>query len=383
MHEMKKKIAIFTSAYNNIYSGMGMYARMLVDLLLERGEDVIIVSPDCDNSSNSFIKVKKFAYSLTPNSWLELAFQFSRILKKIHKDIKIAHFLDGREALFTERYNDVFIIGSVHDTYSFDLQSQAILKQYFLDWRKRLIYYTTLYRFEKKAYRKLNLILSNTEYVKGRLIDFYEVDASKVHTVYLPAPIEAIEDRKVRYKANPPFIISFIGGNFQRKGLLQLIKAVQILKKKGFDVHLKVAGRDKNFSIIEKWIKKQKLEDIAEFLGHLGRKEIEKLLEKTDVFAMPSITEAFGLVYLEAMAYGIPVVGSKEGGVKEIIEDNVNGYLCNPFLPEDIAESIKKALNNSNRERIIKNGFKTLNRFSKKTFLESMLRIYNLIGYAF
>lgn len=378
-----KKIAIFTSAYNNIYSGVGMYARMLVDLLLERGEDVIIISPDCDNSTKNFIKVKKFAYSLTPNSWLELAFQFGRILKKIHKDIKIAHFLDGREALCSERYNNVFIIGSVHDTYSFDLQSQAILKQYFLDWRRRLLYYTTLYRLEKKAYRKLNLILSNTEYVKERLIDFYEVEASKVHTVYLPAPVEMVDEKKVRYKVNPPFTISFIGGNFQRKGLLQLIKAVKILKKDGFDVYLKVAGRDKNLSLIERWIKKQTLEDIVEFLGHLERKEIEKLLEKTDVFAMPSITEAFGLVYLEAMAFGIPVVGSKEGGVREIIEDNVNGYLCNPFLPEDIAESIKKALNNSNRESIIKNGFKTLSRFSKKTFLEKMMQVYNLQGVAF
>jgi len=378
-----KKIAIFTSAYNNIYSGVGMYARMLVDLLLERGEDVIIISPDCDNSTKNFIKVKKFAYSLTPNSWLELAFQFGRILKKIHKDIKIAHFLDGREALCSERYNNVFIIGSVHDTYSFDLQSQAILKQYFLDWRRRLLYYTTLYRLEKKAYRKLNLILSNTEYVKERLIDFYEVEASKVHTVYYPAPVEMVDEKKVRYKVNPPFTISFIGGNFQRKGLLQLIKAVKILKKDGFDVYLKVAGRDKNLSLIERWIKKQTLEDIVEFLGHLERKEIEKLLEKTDVFAMPSITEAFGLVYLEAMAFGIPVVGSKEGGVREIIEDNVNGYLCNPFLPEDIAESIKKALNNSNRESIIKNGFKTLSRFSKKTFLEKMMQVYNLQGVAF
>jgi glycosyltransferase involved in cell wall biosynthesis len=375
---MKKKVAIFTSAYNNIYSGVGMYARMLVDLLLEKGEEVIIVSPDCDDSSKNFIKVKKFAYSLTPNSWLELSFQFNRILKDIHKDIKIVHFLDAREALFAKRYKDVFIIGSVHDTYSFDLQSQAILKQYFLDWRKRLLYYTTLYRLEKKAYKKLNLILSNTEYVKGRLVDFYELDASKVHTVYLPAPVEMVDEKKVRYRVNPPFTISFIGGNFQRKGLLQLIKAVHILKKDGFEVYLKVAGRDKNLSLIKKWIKNQKLEGIVEFLGHLGRKEIEQLLEKTDVFVMPSITEAFGLVYLEAMAYGIPVVGSKEGGVREIIEDNVNGYLCNPFVPDNIAENIKKALNTSNREKIIKNGFKTLSRFSKKTFLEKMLQIYNL-----
>ncbi len=378
---MSRSIAIVTSTYKNITSGVGTYANILVDALIESGNKVYIISPDCDEKLPYFIKVKTPKISLTPNRWFELSIKYSQILKRLENKVQIVHFLDAREALFFRKQKDIFLLGTVHDTYSWDLQSQSILKRHFFDWKKRLIYYYFLHKFEKNAYKKFDLLLSNTDYVKERLHHFYDIHEYKVKTVHLPAPMEIVNPASYnKIELKDKYIISFVGGNFQRKGLIRLIEAVKELKKEGYNFKIVVAGKDKNQKLIEKWMKERCLNDIVEFKGHLQRDGIKKIMIDSDIFAMPSITEAFGLVYLEAMALGIPVIGTKKGGVKEIINDGVNGFLCDPENINDITDKIKKSLNQEIRKKIIENGFETVKKFSKKRFIDEMLKVYEHIG---
>ncbi len=374
---MSKRVAIFTSTYNNIYSGVGTYARLIVESLLSIGYEITVFSPDCDDNPPNFVKIKKPSIKLSPNSWLELAYIYNNVLSNFSKKFDVIHFLDAREGFFVRKNIKALFIGSVHDTYSWDLQSRAILKEYFLDWKVRLIYYTLLYNLEKRAYKKFDLLISNTNYVRDRLKDFYDAEEKKVETVYIPVPSDDIKELQNDRKYSN--IISFVGGNFQRKGLLQLVKAVKMLRDEGLPLKIVVAGRDNNQRLIEKWIKDNKYEGIVEFRGHLKRNEVFDLLDKSDVFAMPSITEAFGLVYLEAMCRGIPVIGSAQGGTKELIIDGWNGYLANPYDVANIAEKIKLALDRLNRIRLIKNGFTTVENFNKNKFIDDMRNIYSSI----
>lgn len=377
---MVRRIAIVTSTYKNITSGVGTYANMLVDFLTQSGHRAYIISPDCDDNPPHFIKVSVPKVSFTPNNWFELSAKYAKVLESLKKSVDIIHFLDAREGLFVKKTDRVFLLGTVHDTYSWDLQSQSILREHFLDWRKRLIYYYFLHKLEKIAYNKFDLLLSNTDYVKERLYQFYDIPEKRIKTVYLPAPIEEIKERENRNHENRnKHIVSFVGGNFQRKGLMQLIKAVSLLKKEGYKIKIVVAGKDKNQKHIEKWIHKNHFSDLIEFKGHLKREDVKKTIINSDVFAMPSITEAYGLVYLEAMALGVPVIGTKEGGTKEIIIDGVNGFLCNPYDVMEIASKIKMALDERVRKKLIENGYKTLDRFSKKQFIEEMLKVYELV----
>jgi glycosyltransferase involved in cell wall biosynthesis len=68
------------------------------------------------------------------------------------------------------------------------------------------------------------------------------------------------------------------------------------------------------------------------------------LLEALDLFVMPSRSEAWGLAALEAMSYGVPVVASEVGGLKEIIEDNVSGWFVPPDDSAALAEAIADAV---------------------------------------
>ena len=76
------------------------------------------------------------------------------------------------------------------------------------------------------------------------------------------------------------------------------------------------------------------------------RNNIPDILSAIDIFVLPSLSEGLGLALLEAMATGKPVIGSNVGGIPELIEEGVNGYLVTPANPVQLSEAIiKLALN--------------------------------------
>lgn len=100
--------------------------------------------------------------------------------------------------------------------------------------------------------------------------------------------------------------------------------------------------------------------------------EMPGVYKDTDVFVLPSENETFGQVFIEAMACGVPVIGTKVGGIPEIISDSYSGYLVQPNDSSILAQRIEKLLNdNSTRNKFIKAGIKTVgeNFTSGKQFL--------------
>jgi glycosyltransferase involved in cell wall biosynthesis len=374
---MKFDVAIFTAMFDNVYSGVGTYARQLVTGLKAVGIDVCVISPDCDDDPPHFIKIKKYTFDISPNNWFGNSIFYNKALDSLRNKIKIAHFINAQEMLFIRKTDKIAFIGTVHDSYSWDLQSHKLLKKYFFDWRRRFLYYYFLFSLEKKSYRKLDFVIANTDYVKGRLNDFYNVGKDKTRTIYYGAPLKKIVNHKGFI---PPYFVGFIGGNFQRKGLIPLVKGIKMLRNKGIDISIKVAGWDKNQHLIEREIGVLKCTDIVKFCGYVKPEDIPDFLINTHIFAMPSLTEAFGLVYIEAMACGVPALGAIYGGTEELIKTGENGYLCNSYNPEDIAEKIEMLLDPELRKGIIKKGYETVEQFNIETSVRQTIEIYNQFG---
>lgn len=135
-----------------------------------------------------------------------------------------------------------------------------------------------------------------------------------------------------RALAPGPLEIIFLGNVIPRKGLHLLLESLAVLPHQTW--HLKVAGDLTFHSQYSAEMKRQAncldLEEKVDFLGPLSDLELSRHLSMSHLLVVPSSYEGFGIVYLEAMGFGLPVIGSTAGGAKEIITHGVNGYLVAP-----------------------------------------------------
>lgn len=138
-------------------------------------------------------------------------------------------------------------------------------------------------------------------------------------------------------------MILFLGRMVKEKGIFDLLDALSLLRKRFSDVKL-VCGGEGNLTSVMSYASKLGLLDAVEVLGWVNDKEKDDLLNKTAVFALPSYFESFGIANLEAMFAGVPVVSSRVGGVVDVIEDGVQGYLVSPGDIKSMSERIGELL---------------------------------------
>lgn len=144
-------------------------------------------------------------------------------------------------------------------------------------------------------------------------------------------------------------------------------------------IKLVIVGEGPQRKNLEKLIKKLDITDHVILLGR--QKEIPKLLKSSDIFVLPSLREAFGLVILEAMITGVPVIASKAGGIPEII-NNKNGLLVKSENSEELAIALIKLLaDTKKRQKLASAGQKTvLKKFTAKKMAEEYEREYDSIA---
>jgi len=139
-----------------------------------------------------------------------------------------------------------------------------------------------------------------------------------------------------------------------KKGLTVLLEATKRLQKE-IDFQLIIVGTGKDEEKLRLITANERIH--AHFLGE--RKDVQEILQVTDIFVLPSLYEGFPVVVLEAMAAGVPVVASRVGGLTEAVVNRETGFLVNPSDPGELADKIKDLLtNNKMRKRFGKNGFK-------------------------
>ncbi|MCD6358090.1 MAG: glycosyltransferase family 4 protein [Thermoproteales archaeon] len=125
-----------------------------------------------------------------------------------------------------------------------------------------------------------------------------------------------------------------------RKGLTVLLKALSLLKD--LDLTLVVVGEGPLRPSAEALARRLAIEDRVMFLGSINEWELPGVYRSADVVAVPSLYgEAFGIVALEAMATGRPVVASRVGGLSELVIGGETGVLVPPGDPEALAEALR------------------------------------------
>jgi len=153
--------------------------------------------------------------------------------------------------------------------------------------------------------------------------------------------------------------ILFVGRIEPRKGLKYLILALNEVVKFISNVKLIVVG-DGPFKILYEQYLNKNIEDKVIFVGKVGYDELPKFYVSCDVFVSPATEkESFGIVLLEAMASKIPVIASDIEGYKQIIKDEVNGFLFENENYKNLADKIIMVLKNKNFvNKVVENAYK-------------------------
>lgn len=145
----------------------------------------------------------------------------------------------------------------------------------------------------------------------------------------------------------------YLSNLIESKGVYVVLDACKILKEKGHNFHCTfVGGESKQISIelFNQAVKERGLENCVEYVGPKYGAEKETYWRKTNVFVFPTFyyNETFGLVNLEAMQHKIPVVSTDEGGIPDIVQDGVNGYVVDASIL--VQESCNDTLGSSATE---------------------------------
>ncbi|RKI80075.1 glycosyltransferase family 4 protein [bacterium 0.1xD8-71] len=303
------------------------------------------------------IKEKKIRALLVPFLLLSLYFHLWKILPEY--DVVHAHWLIPQgivQSFFKKPY---IVTGHGGDVVSLN---KGIIK-----------------KLKMKCLRKAGRVTVVSEYLKKRVQELVPEIEPEVISM-------GVDTRKFgrQYRVENYFgqgdkkVVLFVGRLAEKKGVAYLIEAM-----KQIDALLVIVGNGPLRKTLEEQAE-QVGKDRIRFLGEKTHEELKKIYASADIFVAPSVTakdgdqEGLGLVLLEAMASGLPVVASKSGGITQIIKDGENGLLCEEKCVWQLAENICALLNDECLyKKIAENGNRTVKAYDYVQTTEKYMQIIN------
>jgi len=264
-----------------------------------------------------------------------------RVVDKIIQDEKIdfsyihAHFAYPSGyvgAKLKEKYNKKLIItGHGHDIYHMPFKSP--------EWNAKI----------KKALDTSDHIITPSKSIYDKLMQL-GVSTEKVSVIsngYDSALFNRHPMESSRSELGLPIdkaVILSVGNLEPEKGHRYLIEAINIISKRRKDIICVIVGAGSKEKELRKLLSRLDLSKYVKLVGPKPHDEISMWMNACDVFVLPSISESFGIVQIEAMACGKPVVGTRNGGSEEIIINDKLGILVEPKDPVALAQAILQAL---------------------------------------
>ena len=181
----------------------------------------------------------------------------------------------------------------------------------------------------------------------------------------------------LRPSGEPPSFL-FVGGLVPEKGVSDLIEASALLKTiSNREWRVKIAGAGPLRTGLEAQVRAAGLQDRVDFLGPLCREEVADHMRRATAFVLPSRGESFGVVVIEAMACGVPVIATRCGGPEWIVEAD-SGFLVPVGSPREIAQAMSRLLLGNHGFAADKIRSNVVARFGRDTWLEACEQFYAL-----
>ncbi|MFQ5454088.1 MAG: glycosyltransferase family 4 protein, partial [Candidatus Zixiibacteriota bacterium] len=257
----------------------------------------------------------------------------------------------------------------------------------FISYNRKLRFYNLL----NKIVLRLSLrVISVSESLKDNLIQngIKEYRICTITNAIQTNDRDASKISKIRKRTrvavnlnDDDFVVGYIGRLSEEKGIKHLIDAINKTLKSKLPVKLLIIGDGPQKGELLNYVKGKGVEGIVSLTGFQA--DIESWIPAFDVFVLPSMTEGTPMVLLETMAFGVPVIATRVGGIPQIIKSGSNGILVSPGSADEIKSALYKLYRDENlRIRMGEDGKKTVKeKYSMKEWMSRVESEYfKLIG---
>ncbi len=201
------------------------------------------------------------------------------------------------------------------------------------------------------ALRAVDGVVCNSRYLRRAIVRRFalQADRQRFHVIFPGIDLERFKYQRrtvTKFSRNRPLRILFVGRVIRQKGVLVLIRSIRQLHEAGHPVHLTLVGRtppwEKNYGSL---VRREARSCPVQWVGFVSPQGLPGYYRRHDVFVCPSQDkEAFGLVNLEALATGLPVIASRVGGIPEAVTDDTGILVDHPQRPESFRRAIESCL---------------------------------------
>ncbi len=241
---------------------------------------------------------------------------------------------------------------------------------------------------EQKAVQYSDRLITSTRHHAVMMAGNYHLDADAITVIPLGIELPPLPETPAPAPAKPELDVLYVSRLELRKGTLTLLEAIPRVLQQMPGVRFTFIGQDRPHApgkrLFKEYFQQTWPEHTAQvkFLGFQPEATVEAAYASCDLFVVPSKYESFGLIYVEAMARGKPVIGCTSGGIPEVIKHPEAGLVIPPDDPEKLAQSILQLANDEGlREQMGKNARRwTEDKFDKAQMAANTLKAYQAAG---
>jgi glycosyltransferase involved in cell wall biosynthesis len=224
-------------------------------------------------------------------------------------------------------------------------------------WVRRLL--AVQARWERLNTARADLVLVTSRYCAGVAQRAYGVPPERLAVVPEPVDLEVWDDQFARARApgRPPGregpVVLCVARMYPRKRLGDLLRAAPLVRAAVPGARFRVVGRGPEWDAVRALHAHLGLAGAVDLLGDVTLGELAAEYAGADAFCLPSVQEGFGIVFLEAMAAGLPVVACRAAAIPEVVLDGATGVLVPPRDPEALAAALVALLRDPDRARAL------------------------------
>lgn len=308
-------------------------------------------------------------------------FPFYSLLKRSSIDIDIVHaqtpFMMGINGMLMARLSRYPLVGSFHTM----VNSKALEAYYPKNKALRKFYSSYLWKYTKFFYRKCDLTIAPSHAIEDLLARH-----GITNTALVPNGVDlkrfnkevsgAAMRRRLGIRDGEKAVL-YLGRISREKKIETLLRAARRLLRSRKDVVFVIGGTGPAQDYYKRMARRLRVQGKVRFIGFVDERELPHLYAASDILCLPSTFETQGIVSLEAMALGKPVVGADYLALREIIQNGRNGERFAPGDDAGCAAKIEKVLNNCAAYR--SDAIRTAGKFSVEKVTDRLLKAYDSV----